>query len=395
MDFKYHYTEEQERFRQEVSAWLDVNLPKEVRLNADPSSLDEDAWERCQNARRKLGEKGWLAPADPGHALVLRDELGRRELGWLLDEAATSLRSALHQWGTEEQRRSLLPLISGEHTTIWHPPIDPGVEPDTSTLGVQAFRDGDDYLLNGEGRFLGRGGRPDYLWTLALTDPDAPPRQSTALFLVPTGLPGIHIQTPRTLLQGETNRVTFDHVWVPPYCLLEEEGDGWHVMQATQSSQHATRVPAAQDEYVASLLEYVRETAQDGTSLSKEPSFRQLLAEAYINSQVTRLFRTRNVWMAATGQRLTYHAAQTALWEMHARLRLSQIAREIMGIYALLDQEDPRAPFRGKFELQQRQGLASLNPARAMDGHREIMAKWLRLGHGREDSVEPTRVSSA
>ena len=35
MDFEYHYTEEQERFRAEVSAWLEANLPQDLKEAGD------------------------------------------------------------------------------------------------------------------------------------------------------------------------------------------------------------------------------------------------------------------------------------------------------------------------------------------------------------------------
>ena len=35
MDFEYHYTEEQERFRADVSAWMEANLPQDLKEAGD------------------------------------------------------------------------------------------------------------------------------------------------------------------------------------------------------------------------------------------------------------------------------------------------------------------------------------------------------------------------
>ena len=242
MDFEYHYTEEQERFRQEVRAWLDANLPQDMERPGEPRGLDRAAWEQRKYFRRKLGEKGWLAPTGPeewgggglslDHALILREELGGRGLRWFLEEQSASLRAVLQQRGTQEQKRGYLFAISRGQATIWSLSREPGAEPDAGNLGIQARRDGDDHILNGSELFAGQGMGPDYLWTLALTDPDAPSHQATATFLVPAGLKGISIQTPNSLLPGEAHRVTFDNVVVPPRSLLGEEGEGWSLMQA-------------------------------------------------------------------------------------------------------------------------------------------------------------------
>ena len=387
MDFEYHYTEEQERFRQEVRAWLDANLPQDMERPGEPRGLDRAAWEQRKYFRRKLGEKGWLAPTGPeewgggglslDHALILREELGGRGLRWFLEEQSASLRAVLQQRGTQEQKRGYLFAISRGQATIWSLSREPGAEPDAGNLGIQARRDGDDHILNGSELFAGQGMGPDYLWTLALTDPDAPSHQATATFLVPAGLKGISIQTPNSLLPGEAHRVTFDNVVVPPRSLLGEEGEGWSLMQAIPAEAVAEYPPTG-DQELADLFQYARETAQDGVTLIQEPFLQQLLVDAYIASQLTRLLRTRNVWMAATGRRLTYHTAQAALLEKRAALRLSRLVRDIMGMYALLDHQDPRAPSQGRLELQQRRSLASQNPT----GGPEVQARALAMHLG-------------
>ena len=83
--------------------------------------------------------------------------------------------------------------------------------------------------------------------------------------------------------------------------------------------------------------------------------------------------------MRSSGRTITYHAAQTRLWERSSSLRLSEISREVMGIYALLDREDSRAPANGRFEFQQRQSLAELAPTSTAGGDREVIARALEL----------------
>ena len=398
MDFKYHYTQEQEQFRREVSVWLDANLPEDIIRTGEPAGQDPALWERCEVFRRRLGERGWLAPTDPEewgggalttvHALVLHEELESRGLLWLQEGGIPALRSALHQWGTDDQKKTYLPLISRGQANLWHTAMEPRAELDTSNIGVQAFRDGDDYVLNGENTFVGQGLWPHYLWTLALTDPEASPNQPTATFLVPGNLDGIRIQTSRDLVPGQTHQVNFDNVWVPAHCLLGDESDGWSAMQATLLADPMMEYPPTHDQDVTDLFQYAQETVRNGVTLNKEPFLQQLLVEAYINSQINCLFRARNAWMASSGRRLTYHIAQAALWEKRTSMRLSRIVRDVAGIYALLDNQDPRSPFQGRFELQQRRSLTKQNLTDGPDVQAVAMAKELGLGRStanRED----------
>ena len=399
MDFEYHYTEEQDRFRREVSAWLDVNIPQDIERSGGLQKLDPALWEQCRLFQRRLGEKGWLASPDSVEgdglsadlALIFLEELGKRNLGWLLEGGASSLQSVIQRWGTEEQKSVYLPILSAGQANIWHLPMEPGAEPDTGNLGIQAFRDGDDIILNGQDIFAGQGLWPDYLWTLAVTDAEAPPEQATATFLVPSALEGIRIQISRSLVPDQGHRVTFDNVRVFPNCLLGDEGKGWSVMQSTTLAEPEPQYHTIENQEVVDLLQYAQETTRDGDALIKEPVLQQLLVEAYINSQIARLFRMRNAWMAATGQELTYHTDQVAMWEKQVALRLSRIVRDVMGIYALLDHQDPRSPFHGRFELQQRRSLSIQNPTGAYEVHAAAVAKHLGLGQRKEETTAPAQ----
>ena len=59
MDFAYYYTDEQEKFRQEVSAWLDTNAPA-------GRPVSSERWADVEESlQAKLGSLGWLAPTAP------------------------------------------------------------------------------------------------------------------------------------------------------------------------------------------------------------------------------------------------------------------------------------------------------------------------------------------
>ncbi|MBI4298190.1 MAG: acyl-CoA dehydrogenase family protein [Chloroflexi bacterium] len=409
MDFAHRYSDGQERFRKEVSRWLDANLP--IGLSAYETSQGEYTanWEQVEAFRLLLGEKGWLVTMDwaegeggdltPANNVVLLEELNKRGVGWLLEKASASLWQAVKGWGTEAQKKRFLPALVNGHLTLWYPFMEPGTELDLSNLKVHAFRDGDDYILNGEELFAGQGLRPDYLWTIALAGPDAPSEEATATFLVPAGLEGIRIQTPKLLLPGTLHKVTFDQVRVPPYSLLGSEGEGWHLIRATLLREEViTEHPNLQEMDVAALWQYARDTTRNGTPLIKKPVLQQILVEAYINSCIARLFRMRDAWMRATGRPLTYHDYQTALQEERADMRFSEVVRDVVGIYSLLDQHDSRVPTQGRFDFQQKRSLAWQNQSGTFDVYANEIARQLGLGRSknrRQTDSSPRGVASS
>ena len=122
--------------------------------------------------------------------------------------------------------------------------------------------------------------------------------------------------------------------------------------------------------------------------LLDHPVLQQLLMEAHIESRINQLFRMRDAWMRSTGQDMTYQAAQTALLESRAARRLSEISRDVMGAYALLDRRDPRAPSAGTLELQQRMSLVHQSQDSGVEGYAAAIAQHLGMGMPQDLSME-------
>lgn len=390
MDFKHTYTRTQEIFRSEVYTWLSTHLPESLERAISMGEFDQVLWKQAKAFQQELGSQGWLAPTDPtdwggggltdDHAKILREEMGKKGIDWLLDQGGSALLSAIKEWGSDEQKERYLSILARGEATLWHLKVDVGADLDVSNLGIEAFRDGDDFVVNGQEDFQGLGLWPDHIWTLAVTDKKAPVDESTGAFLIPAGLPGITIHNPQNLVPNQTHRVTFDNVRVPPSSLLGDEAEGWGLMQSTFSKSPDHAYPLSYDQNVSDLLQYARETVRGESMLSEEPFLQQLLVEAYITSQITRLFRTRNAWMVETGQDLTYQIPQTALWQRQSDLRFSEIIRDVMGIYAFLSLNDSRSPKNGRFERLQRHSLAQQSPVNSPDGQADAIADELDLG---------------
>ncbi len=377
MDFAYHYTEEQQRFRTEVSAWLDANAPPDTARAADGPS-----WQRLRLA---LGEKGWLAPAlpveqggaglTPDHTVVVLEELDRRGLLSVHDAAGAQLRSALLDSGSESLRLELLPALARGKAVVWRIVLDEHAEPGGDTLGVSARPDADGFILDGDAAFAGASAAPTHLWTLAACEPDG----AILALVVPTALHGVSVSTPRTLADGSLHRAAFDDAWVPRTSMLGDEGDGWRVARSAALDDLALDLPVPElSREAEALLRFARDTTHEGRPLSEEPVRRMLLVEAYVDSRLSRLLAMRNQWRRAAGLPLTYELAQADMLRERATLRLSHITQEVVGVYALLDSDDPRAASAG-FAAQQRQSVAGQNPTGLPDARRRAIAEALGM----------------
>lgn len=246
MDFEESQSEEQRGFQWAVRAWLEENTPAQIAVPADGSPLDQDTQAKIKGFRRKLGAQGWLAPnypreyggggLSPAAAAIIQSELGRLRLPTMGDNYRWI--PAVMSWGTEEQKqRYVLPCLRGE-TITWQAFNETSSGSDFASIATQAIWDGDDYVINGEKNFITGRFDPDFLWTLAVTDPDLPRHANLGLLMVKTTLPGISIKTLR-LLAGSERKLLFENVRVPQDCMVGQPGQGWEIAQGILESERS------------------------------------------------------------------------------------------------------------------------------------------------------------
>ena len=267
MDFEIKDTKTQKAFRTVVRAWLDEHAPRDLDIPSDGSPLKSDTQERVKEFQCKLGSQGWLAPTWPKEygggglgptlGIVIQEEMQHLDLPPMGDNHAWI--PAVMVWGTEEQKRRYIPPALRGETITWQVFNEPQVGSDLASVRTQAVQDGSSYLIAGEKAFITGRFDPDYLWTLAVTDPDRPKRMNLGLFMVDAHLPGITIKTQR-LLMGSERRVYLDQVRIPADCLVGLPYQGWEITQNILEGERggfAFRI--AEDGTVESIQEYLKE----------------------------------------------------------------------------------------------------------------------------------------
>ena len=329
MDFKPGYTPQLEDFRSEVARVLDSLPPDEVR--------------------NELVRLGWLASAESvalggagltdSHETIVAEELAVRGMEDVKDSATLALRKVIHAYGSSDQADRFIPALSQGAVSLWTLRVDSPVDLDPANLMIAASRDGDDYILEGQGDFVGRGEHPGIIWAWAAvegTGGDVP-----LAFLVSGGAEGVHIAGCVRNVGRQVTRVEFRQVRVPIYSALGTEDTGWDIALRTLDSRIQSGVltsVARTDD----LISYAIDTDRDGAPLILEPVRQLVLMDAFIESHVAQLMHRRNMWMRSAGKEMTYHAAQADLMESRARTVVKNAAAQVAGPYALLDADDPR-----------------------------------------------------
>ena len=389
MDFSYEYTEEQQRFREQVSGWLESNVPVNVDVLLDSA----DAASTLSDISVELGRRGWLAPSEPAsgggaglspdETVVILEELNRRGLLWLVDGEAQSLRQAISAWGSGGIRTDLVKSLAAGERSVWRHRIalsptsngEVGLDPDS--VGIFAAPDADGYLLSGTGMYTGLGGRPDVLWTVALVQPesdfqDDPPEP--VCLIVDGASDGITYPSFRTLTAATPRLVGFDDVWVLRSDALGPEGEGHRVLSTRVTLDPRADLPSWVESETEALLAFARENG-----LGEDPIRALVLVEAYIASRVSRLLRMSAAWNEQTGLETGTAASLASLYRKAAASELSDAARQAVGPTALLADTDPRSAAGGRFERVSRRELSERDSGPSGDPDREAIASELEL----------------
>ena len=393
MDFAYTYTEDQEEFRAEVRAWLDENIPEDMRAPVDRNELSDDQYWFWRDMHKTIAEKGWLYPTYPKeygggglsgeHETIIQEEFRRARVVPGFTNGLVF--PTLLVWADEGQKEKFLkPLLSADKVAFQNF-SEPNAGSDLASLQSRAIRDGDDFILNGQKIWISGVGEPDYLFGPFMTEPDAPRHRNLGYFMVPFPADGL-TQERMDLLSGDDQSVFFfDNVRIPGDHLIGDAQQGWQVTQTTLEVEHGGRGQAfPQDEPLDNLLSYVRNTEREGEALSADPLVQQEAASAYIDSHVHSLMNLRNYGMYQARQEMTYQGSQTSMFGKLYRIKNADRARDLMGMYSLCGTEEPRAPFGGEPEVYQRGSLVGAHPAGTVEIQKVIIARRIGISRTRE-----------
>ncbi|MCB1341163.1 MAG: acyl-CoA dehydrogenase family protein, partial [Pseudooceanicola sp.] len=211
-------------FREEVRAFLDEKLPKEladkVKRRGELTKADMERWHAI------LNEKGWLAPGWPkkfGGAEwnavqkhIFEEEAARAGAPRIVPFGLAMLAPVLQKFGSKEQQDYYLPRILNGDDWWCQGYSEPGAGSDLASLKTRAVRDGDHYIVNGQKTWTTLGQHANMIFCLVRTDPDAKQQEGISFLLIDMNTPGIEVR-PIILLDGvhEVNEVWFTDVKVP------------------------------------------------------------------------------------------------------------------------------------------------------------------------------------
>ncbi|PVU93473.1 hypothetical protein BB559_003253 [Furculomyces boomerangus] len=217
--------------------------------------------------------------------------------------------------GNEEQKKKYLGRMTEEPLMAGYCVTEPGAGSDVANAKTTAVKHGDKWVVNGQKMWITNGGKANWYFLLAKTDPKANAGNAFTGFIVDADSPGIIVGRKEWNMgqrASDTRGITFENVEIPHENVLGAVGKGFKVAMGAFDTTRPLVASAAVGLAQRALDEatnYALERKTMGVPIIQHQAIAFMLADMAIGIESSRMM----VWLAGqmrdSGKRNTYHAS--------------------------------------------------------------------------------------
>ncbi|MGJ7918560.1 acyl-CoA dehydrogenase family protein [Massilia sp. LXY-6] len=343
-----NFTPEEERFRDEVRAFLAEKLPSrlsdKVANGKHLSKDDMQEWHAILNRRgwlanhwpREYGGPGWTAV----EKFIFENECALANAPRIVPFGVNMLGPVLIKYGDEAQKRYWLPRILDGSDWWCQGYSEPGAGSDLAAVKTTAVRGTDDqgehYIVNGQKTWTTLGQHANMIFCLVRTDREAKKQEGISFLLVDMDSPGVEVR-PIITLDGEheVNEVFFTDVRVPAENLVGAENRGWTCAKYLLTYE---RTNIAGVGFSVAALERLKRIAaqqtRNGRPLAEDPAFAARLARVEIDLENMKTTNLRVIAAVAGGGVPGAESSMLKIRGTEIRQEILSLTRRAMGVHA-------------------------------------------------------------
>lgn len=244
----------------------------------------------------------------------------------------------LSRHGTAEQKAQWLPkMVSGDCVGALAM-TEPGAGSDVQGIRTNAFRDGDEWVLNGSKIFITNGIHADLVIVAAITDPGKGAK-GTSLFLVDAHAPGFEKSKKIEKIgqhSSDTALLFFTDVRLPANALLGEVNKGFTIMMDELPRERlgiAAQAVAASEGALDITVQYVQERQAFGQKIGQFQNTRFKLAEVKTEIELNRAFYEKCADKYTRDELSSDQAAMLKLASCEMQCRVANDCLQLFGGY--------------------------------------------------------------
>ena len=378
MDFEF--SPEEKKVLKEIRTFLKSEVTSE--LTAESLAIGYCyGGEMGRKFVQKFAANGWLVPNWPeeygglGASAMLTFAI-KEELAYSMPLIFVAAHMAgptiLHFGNNKMKKQWLLPIARGEvEFALGY--TEPWAGSDLSALTIEAKKQGDHFVLNGQKTFNTHTHVADYHWLATITDQDAKKYQNMSMMIVDLKTPGITIRPLITMADWQTNEVFYDNVVVPKESLVGEMNQGFYYLMAALDFERMFPLGSYRRLF-DEMVQYAKESVVSGQPLSKDPLIRQKLAQIAIELEANKLIFYRLAHIIDKGKIPNYETSMQKLFATELAQKITNTGMEVLGLYGQLKKGSKWAAMSGQIEHHYRWSVVETIYAGTSEIQRNIMA---------------------
>jgi alkylation response protein AidB-like acyl-CoA dehydrogenase len=242
-------------------------------------------------------------------------------------------------YGTPEQKRKYLtPVASGEQLGCFGL-TEAGAGSDPARMRTTAVLDGDEWVINGEKKFITSGNVAGFCVLAAVTDKDKGHRGISSFVVDLKNTPGFslgRVEEKMGINASGTAELIFDNARLPQDALLGQPGEGFKQMLTTLDGGRigiAAQAIGIGRAVLEEALEYAKTREQFGQPIASFQAIQWKLADMATRLDAAELLTLRAAWLE--DQHLPYEkaAAMAKLYASDTAMEAAVEGVQILGGY--------------------------------------------------------------
>lgn len=216
--------------------------------------------------------------------------------------------------GNQDQKKEYLGRLTNEFSFCAYACSEPEAGSDVAGMQTRIVRDGDNWILNGQKRWITNGGKADFYTGFATTDPALRHKGITA-FVIPRDLPGVSTGKKENKLgqrASDTSDVLFDDVKLSPENMLGEPGQGFSIAMETFDKSRPMIAALCAGLIRRSAEEsrgYALERKTFGVPIAQHQAVQFMIAEMVMAHEATRMLYLKAAYEVDQGIKRTSTSA--------------------------------------------------------------------------------------
>lgn len=242
-------------------------------------------------------------------------------------------------YGTDEQKKTYLyPCAAGEAIGCYGL-TEAGAGSDPAGMRTTAVRDGDEWVINGEKKFITNGNVSSYSVIAAVTEKGKGYKGITSFVVDLKNTPGFkvgRVEDKLGILASGTAEMIFEDARLPADALLGNEGEGFKQMLTTLDGGRmgiASQALGIGRSVLEEALEYAKTREQFGKPITSFQAIQWKLADMATELDAAELLTLRAAWLEDNKKPYEKAAAMAKMYASDAAMRASIEGIQILGGY--------------------------------------------------------------